>query len=248
MKTRALILPAIKRLLNIEENGPELHRSIQDVCFDQLNSLLDFEKEHTKLVYLRNEEDKRRGVEFAMNKLLGFYKECLELGPEYVTGMDDKGKVTKAHLLEDKQIPSVGVFSTWMAFGGNTRDLGSFGEETDKITDLHQIHEEVLFTERGDGVAGIKRRRRDLSSDGVRDLATASGQVFRITTDQQYGLDYMEQILVMRENDNPNSFSEADFKYLNKNYIEDLYYLCRNKKVNYRETKLMNSLLTSEFM
>ncbi|GJX97805.1 zinc finger, CCHC-type containing protein [Tanacetum coccineum] len=57
---------------------------------------------------------------------------------------------------------------TWMAFGGNTRGLSSFGEETDKITDLHQIHEEVLFTERGDGVAGIKRRRRDPSSDGVR--------------------------------------------------------------------------------
>ncbi|GJZ38155.1 hypothetical protein Tco_0584346 [Tanacetum coccineum] len=65
---------------------------------------------------------------------------------------------------------------TWMAFGGNTRDLGSFGEEMDKITDLHQIHEEVLFTERGDGVAGIKRRRRDLFSDGVRDLATTSGR------------------------------------------------------------------------
>ncbi|GJT18106.1 retrotransposon protein, putative, ty1-copia subclass [Tanacetum coccineum] len=30
------------------------------------------------------------------------------------------------------------VFSTWMTFGGNTRDLGSFGEETDKITNLHQ--------------------------------------------------------------------------------------------------------------
>ncbi|GJZ48292.1 uncharacterized mitochondrial protein-like protein [Tanacetum coccineum] len=86
----------------------------------------------------------------------------------------------KAHLLEDKQIPSVGVFdevfSTWMAFGGNTRDLGSFGEETDEITDLHQIHEEILFSERGDGVAGIKRRRRDPSSDGVRDLVTASGR------------------------------------------------------------------------
>ncbi|GJY66375.1 hypothetical protein Tco_0468613 [Tanacetum coccineum] len=43
----------------------------------------------------------------------------------------------KAHLLEDKEIPSVG---------------------------------------RGDGVAGIKRRRHDPSSDDVRDLVTASGR------------------------------------------------------------------------
>nr|GEV45953.1 hypothetical protein [Tanacetum cinerariifolium] len=66
------------------------------------------------------------------------------------------------------------VFSTWMAFEGNTCDLGSFREETDKITDLHQFHEEVLLTESRDGVAGIKRRRRDLSNGGVRDLTTAS--------------------------------------------------------------------------
>ncbi|GJU91647.1 hypothetical protein Tco_1304070 [Tanacetum coccineum] len=81
----------------------------------------------------------------------------------------------KAHLLEDKQIPSVGVFSTWMTFGGNTRDLGSFGEETDEITDLHQILEDVLLTERGDGIACIKRHRRDPSSNGVKDLLMASG-------------------------------------------------------------------------
>ncbi|GJX03628.1 reverse transcriptase domain-containing protein [Tanacetum coccineum] len=42
------------------------------------------------------------------------------------------------------------VFSTWMTFGGNT--------------------------ERGDDVAGIKRRRRDLSSVGVKDLVTALGK------------------------------------------------------------------------
>ncbi|GJW64121.1 reverse transcriptase domain-containing protein [Tanacetum coccineum] len=83
-------------------------------------------------------------------------------------------QVEKGHLFEDKQIPSVGVFSTWMVFGGNTRDFGSFGEETDKITDLHQFYKEVLFTERGDGVTGIKRRHRDLTSSSVRDLATAS--------------------------------------------------------------------------
>ncbi|GJR69750.1 hypothetical protein Tco_0015815 [Tanacetum coccineum] len=69
-------------------------------------------------------------------------------------------------------------------------------------------------------------------------------EVVRITIDQQYGLDFMEQIIMMRENDKPYSFSEADFKYLNKDDIEDLYYLCQNKKVNYHETKLMNSLIT----
>nr|GEW31252.1 hypothetical protein [Tanacetum cinerariifolium] len=42
-----------------------------------------------------------------------------------------------------------------------------------------------------------------------------------ITTDQPYGLYFMEQILLMRENDKPDSFSEADFKYLNKNDIKD---------------------------
>ncbi|GKA83994.1 hypothetical protein Tco_0805589 [Tanacetum coccineum] len=68
------------------------------------------------------------------------------------------------------------VFSTWMAFGGNTHDLGSFGEETDEITDLHQIHEEILFSECGGGVVGIRRRRRDQYSDGARDLVTASGR------------------------------------------------------------------------
>ncbi|GJR93993.1 putative reverse transcriptase domain-containing protein [Tanacetum coccineum] len=65
------------------------------------------------------------------------------------------------------------VFSTWMAFGGNTRDLGSFGEETDKIMDLYQILEEILLTRRGDGVASIKRHRRDPSTDSVKDLVMA---------------------------------------------------------------------------
>nr|GEU73221.1 reverse transcriptase domain-containing protein [Tanacetum cinerariifolium] len=61
---------------------------------EQYNSLSNLEKEHIKLVYLRNKEDKRRGVEYVMNKILGFYKECLELGPEYATGIKDEGKVT----------------------------------------------------------------------------------------------------------------------------------------------------------
>nr|GFA51540.1 protein kinase-like domain, concanavalin A-like lectin/glucanase domain protein [Tanacetum cinerariifolium] len=43
---------------------------------------------------VRNEEDKSRGVEYVMRKIFGFYKECLELGPEYLTVMDDEGEVT----------------------------------------------------------------------------------------------------------------------------------------------------------
>ncbi|GJY86665.1 hypothetical protein Tco_0500691 [Tanacetum coccineum] len=60
----------------------------------------DLEKEHTKSVYLGNEEDKRRGVEYMMCKILGFYKECLELGPEYVTEWMMKEKSKRALYLK----------------------------------------------------------------------------------------------------------------------------------------------------
>nr|GEW29142.1 retrotransposon Orf1 [Tanacetum cinerariifolium] len=61
---------------------------------EKYNSLSDLEKEHTKSVYFRNQEDKRRRVDYVMSKILGFYKECLELGPEYLTGIADEGEVT----------------------------------------------------------------------------------------------------------------------------------------------------------
>ncbi|GKB40042.1 reverse transcriptase domain-containing protein [Tanacetum coccineum] len=67
------------------------------------------------------------------------------------------------------------VFRIWRAFGGNTHDFGSFGEETNEIMDLHQILEEILLTGRGDGVTSIKQCRLNPSSDGVRDLVTTSG-------------------------------------------------------------------------
>ncbi|GJZ75177.1 hypothetical protein Tco_0639642 [Tanacetum coccineum] len=46
------------------------------------------------------------------------------------------------------------------------------------------------------------------------------------------------------ENEKLDILSEADFKYLNKNDIEDMYYLLLNKKVNYCKNKLLNSLIT----
>ncbi|GJT77236.1 hypothetical protein Tco_1043961 [Tanacetum coccineum] len=63
-----------------------------------------------------------------------------------------------------------------MAFGGNKRILGSFGEETDKTTTLHKEPWRIIHLEPGDGVATIKRWRHDVHGDGDRDSATASGR------------------------------------------------------------------------
>ncbi|GJR44111.1 hypothetical protein Tco_1312214 [Tanacetum coccineum] len=56
---------------------------------EQYDSLSNDEKENMKSVYLRNDKDKKKGVEYVMSKILGFYKECLELGPEYQTDQDE---------------------------------------------------------------------------------------------------------------------------------------------------------------
>ncbi|GJS60551.1 zinc finger, CCHC-type containing protein [Tanacetum coccineum] len=90
---------------------------------EQYELLSDLEKEHTKSVYLRNEEDKRRGVEYVMSKILGFYKECLELGPEYLTRMDDEREVTNK-LMES----SAGNFSskTKISFSQNVETASRF--------------------------------------------------------------------------------------------------------------------------
>ncbi|GJW54990.1 hypothetical protein Tco_0099075 [Tanacetum coccineum] len=87
---------------------------------EQYNSLSDLEKEHTKSVYLRNEEDKRRGVEYVMSKILGFYKECLELGPEYLTGVDDEGEVML--YLMRRSLEVLRKFH-WMILGGRSNQL-----------------------------------------------------------------------------------------------------------------------------
>nr|GEU51895.1 hypothetical protein [Tanacetum cinerariifolium] len=95
-------------------------------------------------------------------------------------GDDGRDEATEGYVGYKGVGGSTNIYRNMSQGDGNTHDLGSFGEETNEITDLHQILEEVLLTERGDGVTGIKRRRRDPSSDsqrfidGVRDLVTTS--------------------------------------------------------------------------
>ncbi|GKD61974.1 hypothetical protein Tco_1299483, partial [Tanacetum coccineum] len=59
------------------------------------------------------------------------------------------------------------VFSTWIEFGGNTRDLAHLEKKRTRLRTCTKIHQEVLFSELGDGVASIKRRHCDLSGDSV---------------------------------------------------------------------------------
>ncbi|GJY61991.1 retrovirus-related pol polyprotein from transposon TNT 1-94 [Tanacetum coccineum] len=60
---------------------------------------------------------------------------------DYIGGQPSARCVLKHTLFFEK------VFCIWKAFGGNTRDLGSFEEETDKTTDLHQ-HSSRLCSQR----------------------------------------------------------------------------------------------------
>ncbi|GJR67741.1 hypothetical protein Tco_0013806 [Tanacetum coccineum] len=70
------------------------------------------------------------------------------------------------------EIAMYGKICTWMAFGGNIRDLGSFGEETHKTTTLQQISWKNTYTVRGHGTAiscddvrSYKRRRQEIQDD-----------------------------------------------------------------------------------
>ncbi|GJR50322.1 putative reverse transcriptase domain-containing protein [Tanacetum coccineum] len=69
---------------------------------EQFNLLTDLEKEHTKSIYFRNKKDKRRGVEYVINKILWFNKECLELGPKYLTGLEEGGVTSTTSNRGDK--------------------------------------------------------------------------------------------------------------------------------------------------
>nr|GEW75744.1 protein kinase-like domain, concanavalin A-like lectin/glucanase domain protein [Tanacetum cinerariifolium] len=76
--TYNLSLGIVKFANEIEEISYKMPHKIE-----KYDSLSYKEKEYTKSVYFRNEEDKRKGVEYVMGKILGFYKGCLELGLEY---------------------------------------------------------------------------------------------------------------------------------------------------------------------
>ncbi|GKB89447.1 retrovirus-related pol polyprotein from transposon TNT 1-94 [Tanacetum coccineum] len=65
---------------------------------------------------------------------------------------------------------------TWMAFGGNIHDLGSFGEGRTRSQTYTKSLKDLCIQWLEMVSQGIKRCRRDVSSDGVRNFATSSGR------------------------------------------------------------------------
>nr|GEU43484.1 phospholipase-like protein [Tanacetum cinerariifolium] len=112
-----------------------------------------------------NQNDVNKGLTCSANDLMSTCS-----GPDILDGevVDALIGIHKADVKNDRPNDEV---SFWTLF-----------RETDEITDLNQILEEVLLTERGDGVAGIKQRRRDPSSDDIRDLVMTSGHENPICT------------------------------------------------------------------
>ncbi|GJS95829.1 MAK10-like protein [Tanacetum coccineum] len=108
----------------------------------------------------RSEEDKRRGVEYVMSKILEFYKECLELGPEYVTRMDDEGEVTQGRvtsslevdckmLLESKLNASNNLLSIKSTFALRTsipNVRGDFDEFLIRLDDVFNSIRSIILT------------------------------------------------------------------------------------------------------
>ncbi|GKD75238.1 ribonuclease H-like domain-containing protein [Tanacetum coccineum] len=85
------------------------------------------------------------------------------------------------------------VFSIWKAFGGNTRDLGSFGEETDKTMNLHQ-HLSRISTQKLETASQITRdavttHLKTASQDLQTTLNRYKARLVENGSSQQLGID-----------------------------------------------------------
>ncbi|GJX34620.1 hypothetical protein Tco_0246177 [Tanacetum coccineum] len=56
-------------------------------------------------------------------------------------------------------------------------------------------------------------------------------------------VDLIDEVCVKKSDDKVYIFSKSDFKYLNKNDIEDMYYICMRRRNNPQQTALIKALI-----
>ncbi|GJR20566.1 putative ribonuclease H-like domain-containing protein [Tanacetum coccineum] len=146
------------------------------------------------------------------------------------------GQLSMQHpeLLESNQSTYVdpqydkNIILTWMAFGGNIGDLGSFREETDEITTLHQyLEKKILHRLSSDassnnnksGAASLKNSVSDvvttsrtptINTVGIEDNAVNENTVYGC--DDDLNMHELEEIIYL--DDDENVAAEADINNL----------------------------------
>ncbi|GJS63351.1 hypothetical protein Tco_0677915 [Tanacetum coccineum] len=65
----------------------------------------------------------------------------------------------------------------------------------------------------------------------------------RVLHHDVYGHEKIDEVCVKRDDDKIYSFTESDFKYLHKNDIEDMYYICLRRRNNPQQTTLIKALI-----
>ncbi|GJR48000.1 zinc finger, CCHC-type containing protein [Tanacetum coccineum] len=113
----------------------------------------------------------------AVKRIFRYLKETINMGLWYSKDIGDKLVSLSSKKLKRRAISSNRgeyIPYRYSAFGGNTRDLGSFGEETDKTTDLHQ-HLSRISTQKLETASQITRDAVTThTKTASQDLKTAS--------------------------------------------------------------------------
>nr|GEW83634.1 hypothetical protein [Tanacetum cinerariifolium] len=166
---------------------------------------IDFKNINTDSIppfILRNNDDHRKT----------YYSDSLTLGSAYKDDESISKEIQHLMKLEREAKRHKGEVTIWKAFGGNTRDLGSFGEETDKITDLHQIYEELLLTEREDGVVVHFGKLKPRGDGPFRVLKKINNNAYKIELPGHYNVSATFNVVDLSpykgdSDDNPESGS-----------------------------------------
>ncbi|GJS97750.1 hypothetical protein Tco_0804718 [Tanacetum coccineum] len=67
--------------------------------------------------------------------------------------------------------------------------------------------------------------------------------IVRVRHHEVYGHEQIDEVIVKRNNDKFYSYAKPDFKYQNKNDIEDMYYICLRRRNDTPEYKQQSTLI-----
>ncbi|GJU86319.1 hypothetical protein Tco_1293865 [Tanacetum coccineum] len=68
-------------------------------------------------------------------------------------------------------------------------------------------------------------------------------EVIKFENEKEHGQDFMEEIIMKQADGKDCIFSESDYKYLSKNDIKDLYFMCLRREIDYKNYQYKINLI-----